>query len=122
MVVHLTGEIDHFTAAPLRALLASAAADGYTGLVLNTSRITFADSGFLAVLGWWARHGRRLRLANRSKAVQLLLDAAAASAGQPWPDAAEEPAAGSPPADGRSVTRVAVAAPAGRGGMRAAAS
>lgn len=83
LVVHLTGEIDHFSAAPLRALLASAAADGYTGLVLDTSRVTFCDSGFLAVLRWWPRQGRRLRVTARSRAVQRLLDAAAAAMGQP---------------------------------------
>ncbi|MFF3215642.1 STAS domain-containing protein [Streptomyces sp. NPDC002886] len=64
--------IDHFTAAPLRALRASAADDDYTGLVLDTERVTFADSGFLAVLDWWLRHGHRLRLANRSRAVKQL--------------------------------------------------
>ncbi|AYV26346.1 STAS domain-containing protein [Streptomyces avidinii] len=80
LVVHLAGEIDHFSAAPLRALLASAAADGCTGLVLDTSRVTFCDSGFLAVLGRWPRSGRRLRLANRSRSVQHLLDVAAAAA------------------------------------------
>ncbi|MDJ0382216.1 STAS domain-containing protein [Streptomyces sp. G-G2] len=77
LVVHLAGEIDHFSAAPLRAFLASAAADGYTGLVLDTSRVTFCDSGFLAVLEWWPRHGRRLRLTNRSRAVMRFLHAVA---------------------------------------------
>ncbi|MFB7908281.1 STAS domain-containing protein [Kitasatospora sp. NPDC056076] len=78
LVLHLAGEIDHFTAAPLQALLASAAADGHTGLALDTSRVTFADSGFLAVLRWWTQDGRRLRLTTRSRTVQRLLDAAAA--------------------------------------------
>ncbi|MFJ7272633.1 STAS domain-containing protein [Streptomyces sp. NPDC099050] len=85
LVLHLTGEIDHFSAAPLRALLASAVSDGYTGLVLDTSRVTFCDSGFLAVLRWWPQSGRRLRLANRSRAVERLLLAAAAAAQQPAP-------------------------------------
>ncbi|MCY0928980.1 STAS domain-containing protein [Streptomyces sp. H27-H1] len=76
LVVHLAGEIDHFSAAPLRAFLASAAADGCTGLVLDTSRVTFCDSAFLAVIEWWPRHGRRLRLTNRSRAVMRLLHAA----------------------------------------------
>lgn len=84
LVVHLTGEIDHFSAAPLRAFLASAAADGYTGLVLDTSRVTFCDSGFLAVLEWWPRHGRRLRLTNRSRAVMRLLHAAASAQQPGW--------------------------------------
>lgn len=44
---------------------ASAAADGNTGLVLDTSRVTFCNSGFLAVLEWWPRRGRRLRLPGR---------------------------------------------------------
>ncbi|WP_051837260.1 STAS domain-containing protein [Streptomyces sp. NRRL F-2580] len=83
LIVRLSGEIDHFSAAPLRALLASAAEDGYTGLVLDTSDVTFADSGLLAVLDWWPRHGRRLRLANRSPAVRRLLRAAAATTRQP---------------------------------------
>ncbi|WP_405828281.1 MULTISPECIES: STAS domain-containing protein [unclassified Streptomyces] len=82
LVVGLGGEIDHFSAAPLRALLASAADDGYTGLVLDASRVTFADSGLLAVLEWWPRHGRRLRLVNRSRAVKRLLHAAAAATQQ----------------------------------------
>ncbi|MBM7437757.1 STAS domain-containing protein [Streptomyces sp. HB132] len=44
LVVRLAGEIDHFSAAPLRGLPASAADDGCTGLVLDTSRVTFCDS------------------------------------------------------------------------------
>ncbi|KQX52111.1 MULTISPECIES: STAS domain-containing protein [unclassified Streptomyces] len=78
LVVHLAGEIDHYSAAPLRALLASAADIGCTGLVLDTARVAFCDSGFLAVLDRWPRHGRRLRLVNRSRPVQRLLNAAAA--------------------------------------------
>ncbi|MBT2442794.1 STAS domain-containing protein [Streptomyces sp. ISL-36] len=82
LVIHLTGEIDHYSAAPLWALLASAANNGCTGLVLDTARVTFCDSGFISVLDRWPRHGRRLRLANRSRAVQRLLDAAAAAGRQ----------------------------------------
>ncbi|MER5777756.1 STAS domain-containing protein [Streptomyces sp. NPDC002039] len=70
------GEIDHHTARPLRVTLALAAAHGYTGLVLDTSRVTFADSGLLRVLDDWCRHGRRLRMVNQSRAVQRLLAAA----------------------------------------------
>ncbi|MFJ5138750.1 STAS domain-containing protein [Streptomyces sp. NPDC088707] len=77
LVVRLVGEIDCYSVAPLRALLASAAADGYTGLVLDTARVAFCDSSFLAVLDWWPRRGRRLTLANRSRAVRRLLAAAA---------------------------------------------
>ncbi|MCB8901107.1 MULTISPECIES: STAS domain-containing protein [unclassified Streptomyces] len=80
LVVRLVGEIDCYSVAPLRALLASAAADGYTGLVLDTARVAFCDSSFLAVLDWWPRRGRRLTLANRSRAVRHLLIAAAADA------------------------------------------
>ncbi|MFB6635343.1 STAS domain-containing protein [Streptomyces sp. NPDC056362] len=76
LVIHLTGEIDHYSAAPLRALLDSAAEAGYTGLVLDTARVTFCDSGFLAVLEWWPQHGRHLRLSNPSRAVEHLLNAA----------------------------------------------
>ncbi|MGA5192640.1 STAS domain-containing protein [Streptomyces exfoliatus] len=83
LLVHLAGEIDRYSAAPLWALLASADDDGYTGLVLDTSRVAFCDSGFLAILRWWPRHGRRLRLANRSRAVQRLLNASAAAGQQP---------------------------------------
>ncbi|MFD3661379.1 STAS domain-containing protein [Streptomyces sp. NPDC058659] len=79
LVIDLAGEIDRYSAAPLRALLASAADGGCTDVVLDTARVAFCDSGFLAVLDWWPRHGRRLRLANRSRAVQRLLDAAAAA-------------------------------------------
>ncbi|MET9376146.1 STAS domain-containing protein [Streptomyces sp. NPDC003035] len=79
LVVRLAGEIDRYSAAPLSALLASASDDGCTGLVLDTSRVTFCDSGFLAAVGWWPRRGRRLRLVHRSRAVQRLLNAAAAS-------------------------------------------
>ncbi|MER5966471.1 STAS domain-containing protein [Streptomyces sp. NPDC002057] len=77
LVVHVAGEVDRFSSAPLRALLASAAADGYTGLVLDTSLVTFCDSGLLAAVAWWPRKGRRLRLVNSSRAVRHLLAAAA---------------------------------------------
>ncbi|MEU1868412.1 STAS domain-containing protein [Streptomyces gardneri] len=76
LVIHLTGEIDHHSISPLRALLASAANSGYTGLVLDTARVTFCDSAFLAVLEWWPQRGRHLRLTNRSRAVAHLLNAA----------------------------------------------
>ncbi|WP_411107857.1 STAS domain-containing protein [Streptomyces sp. c-19] len=82
LVLHLAGEIDHYSAAPLRALLASAADNGCTGLVLDTARVAFCDSGLLAVLDWWPRRGRRLRLVNRSRAVQRLLASAAAAGRQ----------------------------------------
>ncbi|MFF9913605.1 STAS domain-containing protein [Streptomyces sp. NPDC013457] len=83
LMVQLAGEIDHYSAAPLRALLASAADTGCTGLVLDTARVTFCDSGLLAILERWPRHGRRLRLVNRSRPVQRLLNAATAAQKQP---------------------------------------
>ncbi|MEV6679094.1 STAS domain-containing protein [Streptomyces erythrochromogenes] len=93
LVVHLAGEIDHFSAAPLRALLASAADNGHTGLVLDCSRVTFCDSGFLAALDWWPRQGRRLRLTHRSRAVERLLRAAASAPRPPLgPPAYRRPA------------------------------
>ncbi|MFI9208335.1 STAS domain-containing protein [Streptomyces sp. NPDC053253] len=85
LVIHLTGEIDHYSAAPLRALLYSAADNGCTGLVLDTAQVIFCDSGLLAILDWWPRHGRRLRLANRSRAVQHLLNLSATAGQQPAP-------------------------------------
>ncbi|MEU6293723.1 STAS domain-containing protein [Streptomyces erythrochromogenes] len=84
LVLHLAGEIDHFSAAPLRAFLASAADNGHTGLVLDCSRVTFCDSGFLAALDWWPRQGRRLRLTRRSRAVERLLYAAGRVARLPF--------------------------------------
>ncbi|MEU6167064.1 STAS domain-containing protein [Streptomyces tanashiensis] len=69
LVVCLVGEIDGHSVAPLRALLASAAADGYTGLVVDTARVTLCDASLLAALGWWSRQGRRLTLVNRSGGV-----------------------------------------------------
>ncbi|MGW2302617.1 STAS domain-containing protein [Streptomyces sp. NPDC001809] len=77
LVVGLAGEIDCLSVAPLRALVASAAAEGYTGLVLDTARVTFCDSSLLHVLDWWPRRGRRLTLVNRSRALRRLLWAAA---------------------------------------------
>ncbi|MGW7411563.1 STAS domain-containing protein [Streptomyces sp. NPDC054863] len=71
--VAVQGEIDHFTAAPLSALLASAAAFGHTRLVVDASRVTFCDSGFLNALLAWRRGGRRLILAAASAAVKRLL-------------------------------------------------
>ncbi|MEV4945589.1 STAS domain-containing protein [Streptomyces sp. NPDC053755] len=84
LVIHLAGEIDRFSAGPLRAMLASAAADGYRSLVLDTSRVTFCDSGFLDVLDRWMSRGLRLRMEPPSPAVRRLLCAVALSrAGRP---------------------------------------
>ncbi|MEU4078161.1 STAS domain-containing protein [Streptomyces venezuelae] len=79
LVLHFAGEIDHYSAAPLRALLDSAADNGCTGLVLDTAHVAFCNSGFLAVLDRWPRQGRRLRLVNCSRPVQRLLNAAASA-------------------------------------------
>ncbi|GGT15541.1 STAS domain-containing protein [Streptomyces purpureus] len=84
LVIHLTGQIDHYSAAPLRAMLTSAAADGYTVLVLEASRVTFCDSGLLNALQWWERRGHLLHFTARSSCVQRLLNAADATAGRPW--------------------------------------
>ncbi|GHH40987.1 STAS domain-containing protein [Streptomyces candidus] len=73
--IAVQGEIDHFTAAPLSALLTSAAAFGHTCLVVDASRVTFCDSGFVNALLAWRRGGRRLVLAAASTAVRRLLAA-----------------------------------------------
>ncbi|MFF0741128.1 STAS domain-containing protein [Streptomyces sp. NPDC004111] len=73
--VSVQGEIDYFSAAPLGALLASAASFGHTRLVVDASRVTFCDSGFLNALLAWRRGGRRLILAAASSAVRRLLAA-----------------------------------------------
>ncbi|MGW6570162.1 STAS domain-containing protein [Streptomyces sp. NPDC054975] len=91
LVVRVSGEIDRLSSAPLGALMASAAEEGYVGLVLDASQVTFCDSGLLRVLRWWPRDGRRLRLANPSRAVKHLLRAVAATARKP---AATGPLAG----------------------------
>ncbi|MFJ8082760.1 STAS domain-containing protein [Streptomyces sp. NPDC096205] len=81
LVVHLAGEVDHYSAAPVREILA--AAHGYTGLLLDTSRVTFADSGLLALVDSWTGPRRRLRMTNTSRPVQRLLDVAAAAGQHP---------------------------------------
>lgn len=73
--IAVQGEIDHFSAAPLSALLASAASFGHTRLVVDASQVTFCDSGFLNALLAWRRGGRRLVLAAASAAVRRLLSA-----------------------------------------------
>ncbi|MCT4351568.1 STAS domain-containing protein [Streptomyces sp. Je 1-79] len=77
LLVRLTGEIDHHSAAPLRAILLSAAADGRTDLILDASRVTFCDSGLLGVLDLWSRLGRRYRIDAPPPVVLRLLRAAA---------------------------------------------
>ncbi|MEU6949127.1 STAS domain-containing protein [Streptomyces sp. NPDC046316] len=77
LLVRLTGEIDHYSAAPLRAILVSAAADGCTDLILDASRVTFCDSGLLGVLDQWSRLGRRYRIDAPPPVVLRLLRVAA---------------------------------------------
>ncbi|MEU1277955.1 STAS domain-containing protein [Streptomyces sp. NPDC005805] len=85
LCVALRGEIDYVTVSPLRAIMASAAAAGFTRLILDTSRVVFADSALLGALGLWCRDDRRLRLAAPSRAVQRLLEAVRDCRGCPAP-------------------------------------
>ncbi|MBT2439498.1 STAS domain-containing protein [Streptomyces sp. ISL-36] len=78
LLVRLRGEIDHYSAAPLRAMLTSAAAEGVTGLILDAARVTFCDAGLLGVLDQWSRTGRRYRIDAPSDVVLRLLRVAAA--------------------------------------------
>jgi anti-anti-sigma factor len=97
----LQGEIDHFSATPLRVMLAAAAARGYNDLVLIASRITFCDSSLLRVLESWARRGGRARVLAPSRAGRRLLQVTASHrwAHPGWP---EHPAVGDPPPAGAS--------------------
>ncbi|GGZ71958.1 hypothetical protein GCM10010371_34570 [Streptomyces subrutilus] len=110
LTLALTGEIDLLGAGPLRAILCAAARQGVTGLVLDTSRVTFADSALLRVLDTWPGGGRRLRLVNRSRAVQRLLDSVAPVA--PVPPVVPVPA-GSGAHAGHAAGRLPGRAPAG---------
>ncbi|WP_435601695.1 STAS domain-containing protein [Streptomyces sp. C10-9-1] len=83
--IALRGEIDHYSVAPVRALLVSAAATGARLLILDTARVTFADSALLKALALWRRDGRRLRLTGTSRAVAHLLVAARLRGGCPAP-------------------------------------
>ncbi|WP_411102794.1 STAS domain-containing protein [Streptomyces sp. cmx-4-9] len=77
LAVSLAGEFDHYTAAPLRGLLADGAARGARRLVLDTARVTFCDSALLHPLDRWVREGGQVELAATSRAVRLLLSVAA---------------------------------------------
>ncbi|MFF8610388.1 STAS domain-containing protein [Streptomyces sp. NPDC015346] len=77
LLIRLRGEIDHFSAAPLRAMLTSAAAEGFTHLILDASRVTFCDAGLLGVLAQWSRTGRGYRIDAPSDVVLRLLRVAA---------------------------------------------
>ncbi|MFE0701078.1 STAS domain-containing protein [Streptomyces sp. NPDC058872] len=93
LCIALHGEVDHYSAGPLRALLAAASDWGCRRLVLDTSLVTFADSALLRILRSWTAEGRRLRLTGVTPAMERLRAAA-------W---------GSPP------TRGARRAPIGKG-------
>ncbi|MFI8288078.1 STAS domain-containing protein [Streptomyces sp. NPDC085614] len=75
--VRLAGEVDHHSCAPLRAILASAAGTGVGELVLDVSRVTFCDSGLLAVLDQWTAMGGRYRIDEPPEVVLRLLRLAA---------------------------------------------
>ncbi|WP_037606265.1 STAS domain-containing protein [Streptacidiphilus rugosus] len=79
LTVEIAGEADHFSVAPLRPILTRAAEGGCTRLVLDTSRIRFADSGLLSVLALWQGAGRRLVLRRPSPSVQRLVRVMAAA-------------------------------------------
>ncbi|MFE9133367.1 STAS domain-containing protein [Streptomyces sp. NPDC007355] len=74
--VELHGEVDHHSAGPLRVMLAVAPAHGYHRLVLDTSRVTFADSALLRILTDWTDRGRKLRLTGITPAMERLRAAA----------------------------------------------
>lgn len=76
LTVELQGEVDCASVGPLHVLLTAAVARGYRSLLLDTSRVTFADSALLHVIDRWSRYGGTLRLGPRSPAVDRLIDAA----------------------------------------------
>ncbi|MGP3690949.1 STAS domain-containing protein [Streptomyces sp. IBSNAI002] len=71
--VRLAGEVDHFSAAPLRIMLAAAAAYGYRHVDLDTRAVTFCDSALLAAISAWCHHGRTVSHTSTSKTVRRLL-------------------------------------------------
>ncbi|MFE9257635.1 STAS domain-containing protein [Streptomyces sp. NPDC006879] len=73
LTLHLAGEIDHYSGAPVRSMLLAAAAYGYTELVLDTSRVSFCDSALLRIVSDWRRGGRSVRLGPDSQAVRHLM-------------------------------------------------
>lgn len=91
-----------------------AAAHGFRGLVLDTSRVTFADSGLLALLDGWTGPHRRVRMTNTSVPVRRLLDVAAA-AGRHRPRAGRpgRPAGPPPPARGAGPVHASLATDGG---------
>ncbi|AWT44465.1 hypothetical protein DMT42_20620 [Streptomyces actuosus] len=71
--VRLRGDIDHFSAAPLRAILTAAAADGRTRLVLDCADVSFCDSALLGALALWQGEGRTAEVRQAPPAVRRLL-------------------------------------------------
>ncbi|MFF9340483.1 STAS domain-containing protein [Streptomyces sp. NPDC014773] len=71
--MRLAGEVDHFTATPLRVVLATAAAYGYRHLHLDTRAVTFCDSALLGALADWCRGGRTVSHTGTSGPVGRLL-------------------------------------------------
>lgn len=71
--VRLAGEVDHFSAAPLRIMLAAAAAYGYRHVDLDTRAVTFCDSALLSAISAWCRHGRTVSHTDTSRTVRRLL-------------------------------------------------
>ncbi|MFD3717165.1 STAS domain-containing protein [Streptomyces sp. NPDC058674] len=70
------GEFDHYTARPLDAALARAAADGRTRLLIDASALTFCDSALLRVLDHWSGDGRRWEIGVSSRALAHLFEVA----------------------------------------------
>jgi anti-anti-sigma factor len=71
--VRLRGDIDHFSAAPLRAILTAAAAHGRTRLVLDCADVSFCDSALLGALALWRGGGRTAEVRDAPPPVRRLL-------------------------------------------------
>ncbi|MFF9274566.1 STAS domain-containing protein [Streptomyces griseosporeus] len=71
--VRLRGDIDHFSAAPLRAILTAAAAHGRTRLVLDCADVSFCDSALLGALALWRGEGRTAEVRHAPPPVLRLL-------------------------------------------------
>ncbi|MFE2261943.1 STAS domain-containing protein [Streptomyces griseosporeus] len=71
--VRLRGDIDHFSAAPLRAILTAAAAHGRTRLVLDCADVSFCDSALLGALALWRGGGRTAEVRHAPPPVLRLL-------------------------------------------------
>ncbi|MFD4244538.1 STAS domain-containing protein [Streptomyces sp. NPDC058525] len=71
--IHLGGDVDHFSSAPLRVALTAAAAYGYLRLELDTRAVSFCDSALLDITATWCRRGRTLTHIATSRSVTRLL-------------------------------------------------